>query len=82
MLAWHGELGCSTEILPFAEVEKREMARAITLCNGDVALAAKALKVGRTTLYRKIRQWGYSSGNRILLYQAAALAQVPAGATK
>ena len=61
MLAWQGTVYQSREIVPLAEVEKREVTRAISLCNGDVALAAKALDVGKSTLYRKLREWGYSS---------------------
>lgn len=79
MLAWHGEPGRSTQILPLAEIEKRETIRAISLCNGDMALAAKALKVGKTTLYRKIKRWGYSSEERAMLCEAAALVQAPSG---
>jgi hypothetical protein len=35
--------------------------------------AAKLLKMGKTTLYRKLMQWGYSVQNRMLIEQAPAL---------
>lgn len=76
MLAWHGTANQSREIIPLAEVEKREITRALSLCNGDVNRAAKALQVGKTTLYRKLKQWGYSTDNRILMHQASALGEV------
>jgi transcriptional regulator of acetoin/glycerol metabolism len=31
---------------------------AIEYCNGNVAQAAKELEIGKTTLYKKLREWG------------------------
>jgi len=67
----------SAEIVPMEEIEKQEVYRAIRLCDGDVIKAAEALKMGRTTVYRKLQQWGYSVENRLLANQASALAGMP-----
>ena len=64
----------SHRILPMEEIERREVLRAVALSSANVIKAAEALKIGRTTIYRKLRQWGYTIPNRGLLAQAAALA--------
>lgn len=58
-------------IVPLEQIERREILRAIALCGGDVSKAADALKIGRTTMYRKLRAWGYAVR---LLAQASVLA--------
>jgi len=63
-------------IVPMEEVERREMLRAFALCGGDAIKAAESLKIGKTTMYRKLRAWGYAVRNRSLLAQASALANV------
>jgi transcriptional regulator with PAS, ATPase and Fis domain len=45
-------------ILPFEEVEKREIARALRICGWNVARAAERLELGQATLYRKIKKYG------------------------
>jgi two-component system, repressor protein LuxO len=45
-------------ILPFDEVEKREIARALRICGWNVAKAAERLELGQATLYRKIKKYG------------------------
>src|SRR5262249_44093846 len=45
-------------ILPFTEVEKREIARALRICGWNVAKAAERLELGQATLYRKIKKYG------------------------
>jgi DNA-binding NtrC family response regulator len=60
-------------ILPMEEIEKREVLRAVMMCEGSIVKAAKLLKMGKTTLYRKLMQWGYSVQNRVLLEQSPAL---------
>ena len=45
-------------ILPFTEVEKREIARALRICGWNVAKAAEKLDLGQATLYRKIKKYG------------------------
>lgn len=79
MLRWHGTVNRGAQIVPLTEVERREITRAISLCNGDVSKAAKALNLGKTTIYRKLKEWGYSTENRVLMQQASALAQVAHG---
>jgi hypothetical protein len=44
---------------------------------GDVCAAAKALGIGKTTLYRKLKSWGFSSDTWQRISQAAVLAQKP-----
>lgn len=58
-------------------VERREVARAMAKFGGDVCAAAKALGIGKTTLYRKLKAWGFSSETWLRVSQAAALAQKP-----
>ncbi len=77
MIAWPAALDGSAEIVPMDEIEKREVVRAVTLCGGDVIKAAEALKMGKTTVYRKLKQWGYSVENRLLTHQASVLARIP-----
>jgi regulatory Fis family protein len=74
MIAWHSTSG-GKGIVPIEEVEQREVIRAITLYGGDVTKAARALKMGKSTIYTKLRRWGYSIENRLLIHQASALAQ-------
>ncbi len=62
-------------IVPIEEVEQREVIRAITICGGDVTKAARALKMGKTTIYTKLRRWGYAMENRLSIHQASGLAQ-------
>ena len=45
----------STEILPFEEVERQIFAHALKVMDNDVRKAAQALKIGRSTLYRKLK---------------------------
>lgn len=73
MLSWHGTMAENTEIQPLEQVEKRHITRALSLCEGDIQKAARALNVGRTTIYRKLKEWGYSDNDRVLIYQASVL---------
>ncbi len=77
VVEWPAAHDGSAEIVPMEEIEKQEVYRAIRLCDGDVIKAAEALKMGRTTVYRKLQQWGYSVENRLLANQASALAGMP-----
>lgn len=78
LVAWHGTVNDSTQIVALSEVERREIIRAVSLCGGDINAAANALRIGRTTLYRKMREWGYSATNRRVMSQACALAELEA----
>ncbi|MBV9083296.1 MAG: sigma-54-dependent Fis family transcriptional regulator [Acidobacteriaceae bacterium] len=46
------------QILPLAEVEKRAILHALEVTKGDRTLAAAMLEIGRTTLYRKLKEYG------------------------
>src|SRR5438552_2748794 len=50
-------------ILPMEQIERREVLRAVALCGGNAIQAAEALKIGKTTMYRKLKAWGYALGN-------------------
>lgn len=56
-------------ILPLEEIERQAILNAIKACHGNIHKAAAALRVGRTTVYRKLRSWGDGS----LLMKASAL---------
>jgi two-component system, repressor protein LuxO len=43
---------------PFSEIKKDVFIEAIEYCNGNVVQAAKELGIGKTTLYKKLREWG------------------------
>jgi DNA-binding NtrC family response regulator len=76
MMAFHSASG-GERIVPIEEVEQREIIRTIALCGGDVKKAAKALKMGKTTIYAKLRRWGVSGENRRAIHQASTLAEGP-----
>lgn len=46
------------EIVPIAEVEKQTILAAIGQLSGDKLMAAKLLGIGKTTLYRKLKEYG------------------------
>ncbi|MBV9405231.1 MAG: sigma-54-dependent Fis family transcriptional regulator, partial [Acidobacteriaceae bacterium] len=52
------QLGEGTTVLPLAEVERRAILRAIEITRGDRTIAAALLGIGRTTLYRKLKEYG------------------------
>lgn len=74
MTEWHSACGGRATIVPMEEVEKREIIRVVTLCGGDVMTAARELKMGKTTIYKKLRTWGCTVR---MIHQASALAQGP-----
>ena len=45
-------------VLPLAEVEKRAILSAMEYTKGDRTVAAAMLGIGRTTLYRKLKEYG------------------------
>jgi DNA-binding NtrC family response regulator len=47
----------SSRILPIAELERNTILNTITQLNGDKLLAAKMLGIGKTTLYRKLKEY-------------------------
>ncbi len=50
--------GSEPAVLPLAEVEKRAILQAMEITKGDRTLAAAMLEIGRTTLYRKLKEYG------------------------
>jgi two-component system, repressor protein LuxO len=51
-------------IRPLADVEREAIEQAIAALDGNVALAAQALKVNASTVYRKIAQWSAAPASR------------------
>jgi DNA-binding NtrC family response regulator len=47
----------TSKILPMAELEKQTIMNTITQLNGDKLLAARLLGIGKTTLYRKLKEY-------------------------
>ncbi|HEY6308538.1 MAG TPA: sigma-54 dependent transcriptional regulator [Candidatus Angelobacter sp.] len=47
-----------SRILPLAEVEKQTILRALERLNGDKVMTARLLGIGKTTLYRKLKEYG------------------------
>ena len=47
----------TNEVLPMEELERRAIFRAIREAGGDKLAAARMLKIGKTTLYRKLREY-------------------------
>jgi len=52
-----GENG-HAKIIPMAELEKQTIITTIEQLNGDKLLAARLLGIGKTTLYRKLKEYG------------------------
>jgi len=48
-------------VLPLTEVERRAILEALEYTNGDRAVAASLLGIGRTTLYRKLKEYRVAS---------------------
>jgi DNA-binding NtrC family response regulator len=45
-------------VVPLAEIEKKAILHAIEYTKGDRTVAAAMLGIGRTTLYRKLKEYG------------------------
>ena len=45
------------EVVPLADIERRHILHAIEHTQGDMATAAKLLGIGKTTLYRKVKEY-------------------------
>ena len=45
------------QIMPMAELEKQTILSTIAQLNGDKLLAARMLGIGKTTLYRKLKEY-------------------------
>ena len=74
MIQWN-VVSDDKNMLTMEQIEKREVLRVLKLCDGNIAKAANVLKMGKTTIYRKLVQWGYSVQNRVLVENASALSR-------
>jgi len=45
--------------LPMADLEKQTILNAIIQLNGDKLMAARMLGIGKTTLYRKLKEYSH-----------------------
>lgn len=54
---YHAENNGAAPILPLSEIEKRAIAHTLQYTRGDRVMAASLLGIGRTTLYRKIKEY-------------------------
>lgn len=52
-----------SSILPLAEVERKAILDALRYTKGDRTMTAILLGIGRTTLYRKLREYGYEDAS-------------------
>jgi DNA-binding NtrC family response regulator len=52
-----GKTESSSKIMPMAELEKQTILGTIDQLNGDKLLAARLLGIGKTTLYRKLKEY-------------------------
>jgi transcriptional regulator of acetoin/glycerol metabolism len=59
-------------ILPIAEVERHAILNAVAEAKGDKLLAARMLGIGKTTLYRKLREYHRASEEAIEAETASA----------
>jgi two-component system response regulator HydG len=53
-----GESGAVAEVKTLADLEREAILGAIRALNGDKLQAAKLLGIGKTTLYRKLKEYG------------------------
>ncbi|HSK45104.1 MAG TPA: sigma-54 dependent transcriptional regulator, partial [Candidatus Binatia bacterium] len=52
--------GRQARVIPLAELEKQAIIDALQQLNGDKLMTARALGIGKTTLYRKLKEYGIS----------------------
>jgi DNA-binding NtrC family response regulator len=57
-LAGAGAGAGRTPVLPLAQLEKQAILDTLRKLNGDKLLAARLLGIGKTTLYRKLKEYG------------------------
>ncbi len=55
-------ISSQTGVLTLHQVEKRAIEQALNFTRGDRTTAAHMLGIGRTTLYRKLKEYGYPPG--------------------
>ena len=52
----------TSRIVPISEMERKAILTTIRTLNGDKLMAAKLLGIGKTTLYRKLKEYGFTEG--------------------
>jgi transcriptional regulator of acetoin/glycerol metabolism len=60
-------------ILPLEETVRRAVLDAVDKCEGNILLAAKYLGVGKTTVYRYLRDWGWTPPHSRQRFRAQAV---------
>ena len=55
-------LDANGEVTPLADVERELISFALAHHGGRMSRVARALKIGRSTLYRKLREYGLEEG--------------------
>ena len=60
----HDPESVATGVMPLADVERKAILDAIRLLNGDKLQAARLLRIGKTTLYRKLKEYGIADPMR------------------
>jgi DNA-binding NtrC family response regulator len=60
------QLDSGEQIVSIAELEKQAILNTIRHLNGDKLMAAKLLQIGKTTLYRKLKEYGIAEGTEEL----------------
>jgi DNA-binding NtrC family response regulator len=58
----HEPMGEKPSVTPLAELEKQAILNTITQLKGDKLMAARLLGIGKTTLYRKLKEYGMTDG--------------------
>src|SRR5690348_5259208 len=53
----NGDSGAPSKIVPMSELERQTILETIAQLNGDKLLAARMLGIGKTTLYRKLKEY-------------------------
>ncbi len=65
VLTSHTTSNADTVIVPLERLEEIAVRNAIRICNGNSALAAKKLGIGRATLYRMVKRYGMNTGEKL-----------------
>jgi transcriptional regulator of acetoin/glycerol metabolism len=58
---YDGKVHVRNQIVPMAELEKSSILNALAELNGDKAEAARLLGIGKTTLYRKLKDYSVTT---------------------
>ena len=64
-----GDLGAGSErssVVTIADLEKQAILNTITQLKGDKLMAARLLGIGKTTLYRKLKEYGLGDDQSLI----------------